>query len=57
VVVDAFTLHRSAELHPKLEAFRPDRFADGGPPPYSYLPFGGGAHRCLGCGPPHAPVG
>jgi cytochrome P450 len=48
VVVDAFSLHRTPELHPNPEAFRPDRFAEGGPPPYSYLPFGGGAHRCLG---------
>ena len=48
VVIDAFTLHRDPELHSEPEAFRPERFADGGPPPYSYLPFGGGAHRCPG---------
>jgi cytochrome P450 len=48
VVIDAFTLHRDPDLHPDPGAFRPERFADGGPPPYSYLPFGGGAHRCLG---------
>jgi cytochrome P450 len=48
VVIDALTLHRDPELHPEPAAFRPDRFADGGPPSYSYLPFGGGAHRCLG---------
>jgi cytochrome P450 family 135 len=48
VVVDALSLHRDAKLHPDPDLFRPDRFADGGPPPYSYLPFGGGAHRCLG---------
>jgi cytochrome P450 len=48
VVADAFTLHRDPDLHPDPEAFRPERFADGGPPQYSYLPFGGGTHRCLG---------
>jgi cytochrome P450 len=48
VVIDAFSLHRDPKLHPEPERFRPERFADGGPPPYSYLPFGGGAHRCLG---------
>ena len=48
VVVDAFTLHGDPELHEEPGAFRPERFAGGGPPPYSYLPFGGGAHRCLG---------
>jgi cytochrome P450 len=48
VVVDALTLHRDPDLHPDPETFRPERFADGGPPQYSYLPFGGGSHRCLG---------
>jgi cytochrome P450 len=48
VVIDAFSLHRDPALHPAPNSFRPDRFADGGPPTYSYLPFGGGAHRCLG---------
>lgn len=48
VVVDALSLHVDPELHPEPEAFRPDRFANGGPPKYSYLPFGGGAHRCVG---------
>jgi cytochrome P450 len=48
VVVDAFSLHRDPALHPDPEAFRPERFANGGPPQYSYLPFGGGTHRCLG---------
>ncbi len=48
VVIDAFSLHRDRALHPQPDAFRPDRFANGGPPQYSYLPFGGGAHRCPG---------
>ena len=48
VLADAFTLHEDPELHAQPEAFRPERFLDGEPPPYSYLPFGGGAHRCLG---------
>ena len=48
IVVDAFTLHRDPELHPDPRSFKPERFANSGPPKYSYLPFGGGAHRCLG---------
>lgn len=48
VLVDAFTLHADPALHPEPEAFRPERFLDDGPPAYSYLPFGGGAHRCVG---------
>ena len=48
VIVDAFSLHSDPELWDEPEAFRPERFLDGQPEPYSYLPFGGGAHRCLG---------
>jgi cytochrome P450 len=48
IVVDAYSLHNDPALHQDPGVFRPERFADGGPPPYSYLPFGGGAHRCVG---------
>jgi cytochrome P450 len=29
-------------------AFRPERFLDGQPDPYTWVPFGGGVRRCLG---------
>src|SRR5439155_10756837 len=29
-------------------AFRPERFLDGSPPPYTWIPFGGGVRRCIG---------
>jgi cytochrome P450 len=29
-------------------AFRPDRFLDGAPHPYTWIPFGGGVRRCIG---------
>ena len=29
-------------------AFRPERFLDATPAPYTYLPFGGGVRRCIG---------
>jgi len=48
VLVDAQGIHGDPELHPEPEEIRPERFLDGQPQPYSYLPFGGGAHRCLG---------
>ena len=47
VLVDAFSLHEDPELHPDPHVFRPERF-DSELEPYSYLPFGGGAHRCVG---------
>jgi cytochrome P450 len=48
VLADAFSVHEDPELYPDPHAFRPERFLDGGPDGYAFLPFGGGAHRCLG---------
>jgi cytochrome P450 len=48
LLVDAHTLHHDPELWDEPEAFRPERFLEDEIQPYSYLPFGGGAHRCLG---------
>ena len=48
VLVDAQGIHADPELYPEPEAFRPERFLDDPPDGYSYVPFGGGAHRCLG---------
>jgi cytochrome P450 family 135 len=50
VLIDAWGLHHDPSRHPEPERLRPERFLDGGPEPYSWLPFGGGAHRCLGAG-------
>jgi len=37
------------ELYPPdPRAFRPERFLDGAPEPYTWVPFGGGVRRCLG---------
>lgn len=48
ILVDAQGIHGDAELYPEPQAFRPERFLEGQPDGYSYIPFGGGAHRCLG---------
>lgn len=48
IAVDADGLHHDPELYPEPDRFTPSRFIDSPPDGYSYLPFGGGAHRCLG---------
>ena len=50
ILVDNATLHRDPRLWPEPERLRPERFLEGSPEPYSWLPFGGGAHRCIGSG-------
>jgi cytochrome P450 family 135 len=41
-------VHRDARAFPDPDAFRPERWADGGAAAAAVLPFGGGARRCLG---------
>ena len=41
-------LHRDAQAFPAPDAFRPERWIEGAPPESTFLPFGGGARRCLG---------
>jgi cytochrome P450 len=49
VVVGVIALtHRRADLFPEPDQFRPERFLDNAPLPSAFMPFGGGARRCLG---------
>ncbi|MBV8531826.1 MAG: cytochrome P450 [Candidatus Eremiobacteraeota bacterium] len=42
------TLHRRPEFFPQPDRFDPDRWLRDEPPPFAYVPFGGGARRCIG---------
>jgi cytochrome P450 len=48
VLVDAYGVHHDPRTYPDPHAFRPERFLEEQPDGYSFVPFGGGAHRCLG---------
>ena len=49
IVVPAIALVQlMPEVYPDPHEFRPERFLDGQPAPYTWIPFGGGVRRCLG---------
>jgi cytochrome P450 len=43
-----YSTHHRGDLYPDPEQFRPERFLEGGPAPYSFIPFGGGSRACIG---------
>ena len=43
-----YLAHRRPEQWPEPTRFRPERFLDGAPEPFTWLPFGGGVRRCAG---------
>jgi cytochrome P450 len=43
-----YLVHTREDLYPNPHAFRPERFLNGGPDTYAWIPFGGGTRRCIG---------
>ena len=41
-------IHYREDLFPEPQEFRPERFLDGRPDTYAWIPFGGGVRRCIG---------
>jgi cytochrome P450 len=48
VLGSIYLAHRRPDVYPDPESFRPQRFLERSFSPYEYLPFGGGARRCIG---------
>jgi cytochrome P450 len=48
VAPQIYLTHHRADLWPEPHRFDPERFHGRRPNPYAFLPFGGGARRCLG---------
>ena len=50
LATDIERMHYRPEIYPEPRSFRPERFIDGRPGTYTWIPFGGGVHRCIGAG-------
>lgn len=47
-VVGTYLLHHNPAVYPDPYTFRPERFLERSPGPYTFTAFGGGRRRCLG---------
>jgi cytochrome P450 len=48
VVPSIYLTNRNPRVYEDAEEFRPERFLDGAPDTFSWIPFGGGIRRCIG---------
>jgi cytochrome P450 len=50
IAIDIERMHYRHDIYADPRSFRPERFLDDRPGTYTWIPFGGGVHRCLGAG-------
>jgi cytochrome P450 len=50
IAADIERMHYRSDLYPEPRSFRPERFLEQRPGTYTWIPFGGGVHRCIGAG-------
>ena len=48
VVGCIYLVHQREDIYPEPKQFKPERFLDKQYSPYEFIPFGGGARRCIG---------
>lgn len=48
VIVSISQMHANADAFPDPDRFDPQRYIDAKPPTFNWIPFGGGARRCVG---------
>ncbi len=48
ILVNAYGIHHDSTIYPAPDELRVERFLEASPDAYTFLPFGGGARRCIG---------
>jgi cytochrome P450 family 110 len=48
VIGSVYLIHHREDLYPQSHEFKPERFLERQFSPFEFLPFGGGARRCIG---------
>jgi cytochrome P450 len=50
IAADIERMHFRPDVYEDPRAYRPERFIEDRPGTYTWIPFGGGVHRCIGAG-------